>query len=253
MAEETQYTANTGLATISTANANLDGTGSITNLILPNLIPGLQIKTISIKATGNTTHGMIRVFVSDVTTNRLLQEIDVPAVTSSSIDPTFETTVNLDYDLDSNHWLKVSTQNAESFNVIAEGMDWDYYASSVRTDTTKYTAVTGMATISAASTKVLLLTAGLNGCSVESITVKATESPVDGIISLYIYNGSTYYLFKEIKVTAVTKSSIAESYEYTMVFENDFELQSGYSLYVATMQAQLFRVTAEGLNWEYPA
>lgn len=252
MAEETQYTANTGLVSISTANTNLNGTGTIAT-VLTAASNGTEIKTVTIKATGNTTQGMIRLYVSNVSNKRIIREIDVPAVTSSSIDPTFETIVNLDLLLTSGLILYASTEKGETFNIIAEGMDWAYYATSVRTDTTQYTAVNGIATLTTATTKVALITAGSNGCSIESITVKATGSPADGIIDIFIYDGTTYFLFKQIKVTAVTKSGIAHTYEYNLVFENDFELKAGYSLYAATQQTQTFSVIAEGLNWSYPA
>lgn len=253
MAEETQYTANTGLVTISTANSNLDGTGTLGTVLIA-ASDGTLIKTITIKAAGDTTQGMIRLFTVDRGTNRLLREIEIPAIDASSIDTTFERKIDLDFALKSGIVLKASTQNAESFSIIAEGLDWSYYATSVRTDTIQYTAVNGIAPITTADTKVLLLTAGSNGCSIESITIKATGSTTDGIIDIFVFDGvSVYYLFSQIKVTAVTRSSIAHSYEYNLVFDNDFDLKAGYSLYVATKQTQTFSVTAEGLNWAYLA
>ena len=148
--------------------------------------------------------------------------------------------------------LKASTETDGEFHIIAEGLDWAYYATSVRTDTTQYTAVTGMITIST-TTAVGVLTAGSNGCSVESVTVKAQESPSDGIVIVSVYDGTNNLYLDEIKITAVTRSGIASSYEYSLVFEDDFELKSGYSLVVKSRQNQTFSVIAEGLNWAYPA
>lgn len=252
MAEETQYTANTGIVIISAANSTINGAGTIYTVLTP-ASEGTLVKAVHIKAVGNTTEGMIRLYVKHSSSKRLFKEVKIPAVTSSSIDPTFETTVDLGLSLTSGVLLYASTEKGETFNIIAEGMNWAYYATSVRTDTTQYTAVNGIATLTTAATKVALITAGSNGCSIESITVKATGSPSDGIIDIFIYDGTTYFLFKQIKVTAITKSGIAHTYEYNLVFENDFELKAGYSLYAATQQTQNFSVIAEGMNWAYPA
>ena len=253
MAEETQYTANTGMVNITTANSNLSGTGTL-GTVLTAAANGTLVKRVFIKATTSVTQGMVRFYVTGpASTKRLIKEVEVPAVTASSIDTAYEAEIDMDLTLTSGLILYASTEIAESFNIIAEGMNWAYYATSVRTDTTQYTAVTGIASITTATTKVILLTAGSNGCSVESITIKSEGSTADGIVALYIYDGTSYFLFKEIKVTAVTRSTIANSYEYNLVFDDDFELKAGYSLYVATLQTQTFSVIAEGLNWAYPA
>lgn len=253
MAEETQYTANTGMVTISTANSNLDGTGTLGTVFTAGA-NGSLIKTVTIKAQGDSTQGMIRLFIVGGGNTRLFREIEVQAVDSSGINPRYEFHFDLDFALQSGYVLKASTENAESFNVIVEALDWAYYSSSVRTDTTQYTANTGIATLTTATAGVSLITAGSNGCSIESITIKATESPTDGIIGIYVYDGvATALLYSEVKVNAVTHSDVAHSFEYNLVFENDFDLKSGYSLAVVTYQTQSFSVIAEALNWTYPA
>lgn len=253
MAEETQYTANTGIATLTSANPNLDGSGTL-GTVLTAASNGTLIKTITVSSNGDCIQGMIRLFIYDGSNNRLFMEIPVTATDSSSVNPRFTATIPLNFTLESGHVLKASTENDGSFGVIAEGLNWAYYASSVRTDTTQYTANTGMCTITTSGTGVTLLTAGSNGCSVESVTFKAMESPNDGLVAIFLSDGvSTFALYADIKVEAITKSSIASSYEYTYVFENDFELKAGYSIAVLTRANQVFRVTAEGLNWAYPA
>lgn len=252
MAEETQYTANTGFTTITTANTNLDGTGTL-GTVLTAGSKGTLIKTITVTSNGDCTQGMVRLFIYDGSNNRLFKEIEITATDASSVNPRFEVHLLTDFTLKSGYILKASTENADSFNVIAEGLDWTYYATSVRTDTTQYTANTGLCTLTTKGAGVTLLTAGSNGCSVESITVKAMESPNDGLIAIYLTDGTNSALYADIKVEAITKSSIASSYEYTYVFENDFELKAGYSIAMVTRENQTFRVTAEGLNWAYPA
>lgn len=89
MAAETQYTANTGCVTISTANSNLDGTGTL-GTVLTGASNGTLIKSIIVKAQTNTTQGMIRLFVNGGGATELIAEIEVPAVTKSSTDPSYE-------------------------------------------------------------------------------------------------------------------------------------------------------------------
>lgn len=262
MAAETQYTANTGMVTISTANSNLDGTGTLGTLITA-ASNGTLIKRISFKATGNTTQGMLRLFIYDGTNTRLVQEIEVPAVTKSAQDHSFETTIQCNYRLKSGYVLKVSTQNAETFNVIANAANWAYYSTSVRPESTNYTANTGNAVISTANSNLdgtgtlgTVLTAGASGsgwkgCLIESITVKATVSTNYGMVRIFLFDGTNTKLLTEVEVPAVTKSSVAQS--FSAVLPLGFELQAGWSIKASTQLAESFVVTAEGLDWTYPA
>ncbi|MEK6616874.1 MAG: hypothetical protein AABZ32_12350 [Bacteroidota bacterium] len=76
MAAETQYTANTGMAVISTANGETDGSGTLGTVLTSPAsgASGTLVKTVTIKAQGNTTHGMVRLFVYDGDTTRLDRE-----------------------------------------------------------------------------------------------------------------------------------------------------------------------------------
>jgi hypothetical protein len=123
--ERAKYTANTGTALISTANTNLDGSGTLGSVIT-GASNGTLINTVTIKATGNTTRGMVRLFVYDGTNTRLLTEVKVPAVTKSGIDHSFERTLYINYSLKASYVLKASTQNAENFSIVADGLDWAY-------------------------------------------------------------------------------------------------------------------------------
>ncbi|MBI4645565.1 MAG: hypothetical protein HY738_02960 [Bacteroidia bacterium] len=86
--ERVKFTANTGLAIISTANSNLDGSGTIADLITAANY-GTLIKRITIKAQGTTTQGMVRIFHRDAGgTTWLMREVEIPAITQSSEDRT---------------------------------------------------------------------------------------------------------------------------------------------------------------------
>lgn len=126
--ERAKYTAVTGQVTISTANSNLDGTGTLGTVITAPkgaLDEGLLIKTITIKSQVNTTQGMVRIFIYNGTTTLLL-EVEVPAVTKSATANSFVKVINLNYYLEAGSVIKASTEQAETFSVIAEGLNWEY-------------------------------------------------------------------------------------------------------------------------------
>jgi len=259
MAEETQYVANTGMQTISTANSNLDGTGTLSSAILTGSANGTLIKTVTVKAQVTTTQGMVRLYIYDGINTKLISEIEIPAVIKSAEDSAFEIKIPVDYALKSGWSLKASTQNAETFNVIAEGLDWGYYAAAVRPESTNYTANTGMQTISTANTALdgsgtmsaAIITGASNGTQVQSVTVKAQVSiAVAGMVRLFLFDGTNTKLLTEITVPAVTKSATAHSFSRTVNL--DFALKSGWSIKASTEKADTFNVIAEGLDWAYP-
>lgn len=132
MATSAQYAATprVGIAQISTANSNRDGTGTI-GTVLTAGTNGSRIDAINIKATSTTTAGMIRLFLHDGTNARLLTEVPVFAITPSTALPSWEIQLNtntmtqvLPLVLPTGYSLRASTQNAETFNVIAIGGDF---------------------------------------------------------------------------------------------------------------------------------
>ena len=261
MAAETQYTANTSGVGISTANGERDGTGAMGSVITA-AASGTIIRNIYIKATGNTTRGMIRLFVYDGTNTRLLKEVNVFPVTQSGTNPSFEAKLRLNFFLNSGFILKASTQNAESFLVIAEGMDTSYYAGAVREDTTQFTANNGTARISTANsnlngsgTVATIYTAGspptYNGSRIETITVKSIQTNTPGMVRLYINNKTTNGLITEIPIPSSTPDSMDQSFETTLLFKDGLNLSAGYSITASTQNAESFNVIIEGRNWNY--
>lgn len=260
MAEETQFTANTGMQTISTANSNLDGTGTLSSAIITGASNGTLINTVTIKAQTNTSQGMVRLFIYDGTNTKLVAEIEIPAVTKSATDTSFELTMQVDYALKSGWSLKASTEVADTFNVIAEGLNWTYPVA-VRPESNRYTANTGMATISTANSNLdgegtlgTVLTATANGTTIQNVTVKSQGNTTAGMVRLFLYDGTNTKLLKEIEVEATTKSTTAHSFSKSIDFDGkDFALKSGWSLKASTEKAETFNIIAEGLDWTYPA
>jgi hypothetical protein len=126
MASSPAYTATprTERATISAANTNRDGTGTIVNLFTAGA-NGSRVERITICATGTTTAGMIRFFLYDGTNFDLWREVSVTAITpSGTVIAYYFQISNLAFILSSGKSLRVATNNAETFKIIAEGGDF---------------------------------------------------------------------------------------------------------------------------------
>lgn len=114
-----------GMATISTANTAKDGTGTL-GTVITGASGGTRITRLTIIATGTTTAGMVRLFIQDNSgTTKLWKEVSITALTPSATVAGFnwsweyfgERAIILPLG-----WsIKAATNNAESFNVIAEG------------------------------------------------------------------------------------------------------------------------------------
>lgn len=128
MAVKPQFTStpNVGIAALSVANTNKDGTGTLVDLFTAGAA-GSRVDKLVVKATGNTTSGMVRIFVKlGAATARLLTEIPVNAITPSANLPGFETIVDTlgGLPLPTGAKLQAATHNAEAFVVTAFGGDF---------------------------------------------------------------------------------------------------------------------------------
>lgn len=107
-----------------TANTNRDGTGTIADAFTPGA-DGSVLEKIRFKATGTTTAGMIRIYVYDGSTYRLVGEVSVSAITVGATTQSFEATWlppnNEPMALPSGRKVGVSTHNAETFVATAIG------------------------------------------------------------------------------------------------------------------------------------
>lgn len=113
------------MATVSTANTNLDGSGTIV-AVATGTAEGVRIELIEIKAIETTTAGMIRLFLSEDggSTWELWKEVPVTAITIAANTAAFsaEEVPTEPLELPStNHQLGASTHNAEEFNIFARG------------------------------------------------------------------------------------------------------------------------------------
>ncbi len=113
------------IGTISAANTNRDGTGTIVSVFTSGA-SGSRVDGILIKATGNTTLGMVRAFKKiGAGSWELWKEFAVSSATPSATVKTFEVS-----DQDVGEVLKTgvevgfATHNAETFKVHVNGGDF---------------------------------------------------------------------------------------------------------------------------------
>lgn len=108
----------TAMVQIATANTLRDGTGTI-GILVTAPTAGTRVDDIYIAATGTTTAGVVRMFISDGTATRLLQEFLITAVVPSTTIPVWSASLtNLGIVLQSGWSLRFSTNNAETFNIV---------------------------------------------------------------------------------------------------------------------------------------
>ena len=261
--------ADIGIAKISSANPSLTGSGA-TTVFASSSNDGTIIKSVIIKAIGPVTTGMVRLYLTNATgAIGLYKEIPIPTTPVLSNTPTpapmlqmFELCLEGELKLGFQCALSASTQNGESFNIIAEGLDWKYPASLPATccNFKQDVANTGVGIISTANfnldgtgTIVNIFTAvnSGNGSVIKTITIKALQSTNEEIVRIFVGPDSTHYsLMKEIYIPVTTQSGFEPSFK--VVLEEDFHIPKGFLVGASTQNAQTFAITVEGIGWSYP-
>lgn len=101
------------------------------------------------------------------------------------------------------------------------------------------TAVTGRANITGVTNLTVLTAASTNGTRVDAITVKCNVTSVASILCVWIYNGTTSYLFDEIDIVATTVSTTVDGPVVTRTYST-LTLPPTYQLYISeTVQTNL--------------
>jgi hypothetical protein len=119
-----------GMASISTANTNRDGTGTVGSVIT-GATNGTRIDRITISATGTIAAGAVTLFIFDgSSTTEFWAEVLTPATTPSTTVAAFHATItspdaqNPLLVLPNNYVLRAGTTIAQTFHVIAQGGDF---------------------------------------------------------------------------------------------------------------------------------
>lgn len=109
---------------ISTANTSRDGYGTVGTVITAGT-NGTRITRVTVRATGTTTAGNVRLFIYTGSYYMYWREVAVVAITPTASTQSFNATVDLPGEyaliLPNGYTLVASTHNAEHFHVSAEG------------------------------------------------------------------------------------------------------------------------------------
>jgi hypothetical protein len=91
-----------------------------------------------------------------------------------------------------------------------------------------------------------VFTAGSSGSRVERTRVTATGTVTDGVVRLFLHDGSNARLLKEVMVSATTPSTTVETYTATVTWTGGLMLPNGWSIRASTHNAEGFNVFVEG-------
>lgn len=104
---------------------------------------------------------------------------------------------------------------------------------------TTATAITSRANITGTTGLVQLTATSTNGTRIDSISIKGKGTTVASIVSIWIYNGTTSFLYDEFDVSAITASTTVDSFSTTRLYQN-FVLPPTYQAYISeTVQTDL--------------
>lgn len=112
------------------------------------------------------------------------------------------------------------------------------------------TALTTRTNITGTTGLTQLTTTSTNGTKVPLLTIQSTGTSVAGLLSIWLYNGTTSYLIDEIPITAVTPSTTAVGFsvqrDYSSLWNSSIVLPPTYQLYVSVTVQQNLTVLAHG-------
>lgn len=224
-----------------------------------------------IKAIQPTLQGMVRLFIAnaDASIITLYKEVSIPIQPNAPSVPVptpqyimYEMKLSGDLKLNSGFSVLATTQLAQSFNIVVEGLDWVYPETlpDVCCNFEQDKANTGIGIVSAANpnldgtgTIVTILQAGgsANGTLVKNVTIKALQSTHEGAVRIFVSpDGTTWTLLQEIYVPQTIQSAFDPSFKQTI--DVNFNLESGYYIGASTQIAESFAVTIEAEDWSYP-
>ena len=112
--------------------------------------------------------------------------------------------------------------------------------------TTADTSLTAPATVGT------VLTAGSSGSRIDYIDIQGVATTTACLVNLFIYDGSTYFLYTQVPVQAVTSSTTAPAFSATLSSNGNanilpINLPTGYSLRATVSVTQTgVRVIAQG-------
>ena len=124
------------------------------------------------------------------------------------------------------------------------------YASTPRVGSALLT--TADTSLTAPTTVGTVFTAGSSGSRIDYIDIQGVATTSAGLINLFIYDGTTYFLWQQVPVVAVTSSTTAPAFTANLSSNSNANVMplcipTGYSLRATTSVAQTgIRVIAYG-------
>ena len=112
-------------------------------------------------------------------------------------------------------------------------------AVSIATAESSYTAPTNVGT---------LITGAATGTRIAEIVVKLAATSAAAIVRVFLYDGTTYWLFDEVAVAAATGSSTVQQTRVSTTYNNLILPSASWSIRVTTSVAQTTHVTAFGAD-----
>ena len=110
---------------------------------------------------------------------------------------------------------------------------------SIATADSSYTAPTNVGT---------LITGVTAGTRVNEIVIKCAATSAAAVVRIFLYDGTTYWLFDEVLVAAATGSSTVMQFRVTKSYDNLVLPSSSWSVRVTTSVSQATHVTALGAD-----
>jgi hypothetical protein len=98
-----------------------------------------------------------------------------------------------------------------------------------------------------------VITGTTDGTRVDRVVIKAGGTTTNGMVRVYLYNGTNTMLWDEVFVPAITASNTAVTFKSTIqspdLMSPLIVLASGQKIQVSTVQAETFYVTAHGADY----
>jgi hypothetical protein len=110
---------------------------------------------------------------------------------------------------------------------------------SIATAEASYTAPTNVGT---------LITGANTGTRISEIVIKCAATSSLGIVRIFLYDGSNYWLFDEISVAAATGSTTVLQTRVSTTYNNLILPSNSWSVRVTTSISQTIHVTAFGAD-----
>lgn len=106
--------------------------------------------------------------------------------------------------------------------------------------------------LTAPTTVGTVLSAGSSGTRIDYINIQGVATTIAGLVNLFVYDGSTYFLWQQVPILAVTASTTSPAFSALLSSNSNATFMplifpSGYSLRATTSVAQTgIRVLAYG-------